>query len=85
LSQYLDFKKEIDFQGKPLEQILFDDFLPSVTGHAKLLDKYHADIRSKWHLTVTKNNYKYHDEEESDPDWIVKQCPLFLLQLTNVT
>jgi hypothetical protein len=39
---------------KPLEQILFDDFLPSVTGHAKLLDKYHADIRSKWHLKVKK-------------------------------
>jgi hypothetical protein len=42
--KYLDFKKEIGFDGKTLAEILFDDFLPSVTGHAKMLDKYHADI-----------------------------------------
>jgi hypothetical protein len=48
-----------------------------------MLDKYHADIRSKWHLTVKKNNYKFHDEDAKDPDWIIKQC--YLLMIAAVT
>ena len=76
----LQLKQEIDFEGgKNLADILFDDFFPCVTGHAKLMDEYHNDPRSPYYNTVKNGKIKFHDQGDDDEDWIVKQCYLLLL------
>ena len=81
--QYLDgptIQRNIGFGSKELADILFDEFFPSVVGHAVLIDEYSNDQRSAYYTTVQNNKIKFHDpSNKDDPDWIVKQCYLLLL------
>lgn len=43
------------------------------------MDEYNSDARSPYHTTVQKDNIKYYDPDDDDPDWIVKLCYLLLL------
>ena len=72
-------KKEIDFENNDLADILFDHFFVDITGHAKLIDEFHADPKSTWYHTVKKEKILFNDELADDPDWIVKQCYLLML------
>lgn len=79
----LHFKKELVFNENKYDNIFFEDFFPTVTGHGILLDEFHSDIRSPYHRTVTSSKFKFHDPDDDDPDWIVKQC--YLLLIASVT
>jgi hypothetical protein len=54
-----------------------------VEGHAKLMDEYHANIKSPYYATVVQEKIQFEDKEAADPDWIVKQC--YLLMIAAVT
>ncbi len=57
-----------------LNDLFFEQFFPSVVGHAKIIDEFHADHRSPFHSTVTNDKIKFEDPEAEDPDWKVKQA-----------
>jgi hypothetical protein len=72
--------RDVGFGSKELGDILFDEFFPSVDGHAVLMDDYNKDQRSPYYTTVQNDKIKFHDpDNKADPDWIVKQCYLLLL------
>jgi len=79
----LVFKKEIDFINTPLDEIFFDEFFPSVKGHAARMDEFHSSVQSSWHQTVQKEKITFNRPEDDDPDWVVKQC--YLLMIAAVT
>lgn len=62
-----------------LYELFFDSFFPSVQGHAALLDKYLSDSRADYHTTYKNRKFKFHDEQDDDPDWKVKQCYLLII------
>jgi hypothetical protein len=55
-----------------LNDLFFEQFFPSVVGHAKIIDEFRADHRSPFHSTVTIDKIKFEDPEAEDPDWKVK-------------
>jgi hypothetical protein len=55
-----------------LNDLFFDQCFPSVVGHAKIIDQFHADHRSPFHTTVTNYKITLEDPEAEDPDWKVK-------------
>jgi hypothetical protein len=57
-----------------LNDLFFEQFFPSVVGHAKIIDEFHADPISPFHSTVTNDNIKFEDPEAEVPDWKVKQA-----------
>jgi hypothetical protein len=73
--------REIDFGSgdKSLADIFFDEFFPSIVGHALLMDKYLSDIRAGYHTTVMNKKIQFSDPSDDDPDWIVKQCYILLI------
>ena len=75
----LEFKREIDFDTNNFATIFFEEFLPSITGHAQLMDEYHSSPDSSYHITVKNEGIVFHDPDADDPDWIVKQCYLLLI------
>ncbi len=50
-----------------------------VAGHAKIIDTYLSDPRAGYHDTVVKDKIVFHDENASDPYWMVRQCHLFMI------
>jgi hypothetical protein len=74
----VEFKKEIDWGPDPdnmdYNKTFFDHFFPSIQGHAKLIDKFHADPRSPYFHTVRDENIQFYDHEAEDPDWMVRVC-----------
>ena len=46
-----------------LNDLFFKQFFPSVVGHAKIIDEFHADHRSPFHSTVTNDKIKFEDPE----------------------
>ena len=66
-------------ETKGLSDLFFSHFLPSIDGHALLIDEYHSDRRSTYYSTVRDDRIQFHDEEADDPDWIVKQCYLLMI------
>jgi len=79
----LVFKREIDFINRPLHEIFFNEFFPSLKGHAALIDEYHSSIKSDWYHTVKKEKITFNRPDDDDPDWVVKQC--YLLMVAAVT
>lgn len=66
-------KIDLDLETKPLVDTFFEHIFPDVKGHAKKLDEYLSDERAAFHATYTHENIKFHDAEDPDPDWKVKQ------------
>jgi hypothetical protein len=54
-----------------LNALFFDQFFPSVVGHAKIIVQFPADHRSPFHNTVKNDKIKFEDPEAKDPDWKV--------------
>jgi len=50
-----------------------------ILGHAKIIDKFLSDPRASYHETVVRDEIVFHDEENYDPDWKVRQCYLLLI------
>ena len=77
----VSWKKDIKLNDNEdnLHNIFFDDFFPCVKGHAKLIDEYHQNPNSSYHITVTHDNIKFDDGDPDDPDWMVKQCYLIMI------
>jgi hypothetical protein len=74
------FKKNIDLnEDTDLGDVFFTEFFPSIIGHAKIIDEYHADQRSPYYSTVNNDNIIFHDENAQDPDWKVQQAYLLLI------
>jgi Transposase IS4 len=77
------FKTEINFGSddsfEDLSKLFFEHFFPDVKGHAKLLDEFHSDSRSPLFTTVKNDKIQFHDPNNEDPDWIVKQAYLLML------
>jgi hypothetical protein len=68
-----------------LNKLFFDEFFPSVVGHAKIIDKFHADPRSPFHTAVKNDRIAFHDPEADDPDWTVKQaCALMIAAASEI-
>jgi hypothetical protein len=72
---YVSADEENEFSDDTdLNDLFFERFFPSVVGHAKIIDEFHADHRSPFHSTVTNDKIKFEDPEAKDPDWKVKQA-----------
>ena len=70
--------RDIGWEKKSLSSVFFDEFFPLVDGHAKLMDEYLSDPRASYNTTVVNDKIKFHDPDDDDPDWIIKQCYLVL-------
>ncbi|KAG7356382.1 transposase IS4 [Nitzschia inconspicua] len=77
------FNVDIDFgevgSYNDLKDIFFEHFFPDVVGHAQLIDEFHSDPRSPMYTTVQNDSIIFHDPNNKDPDWIVKQCYLIMV------
>ena len=43
------------------------------------MDKFLSDPRATYNDTVVRDQIKFHDDEDLDPDWKVRQCCLLLI------
>jgi hypothetical protein len=66
-----------------LNDIFVYPFFPSVKGHAKTLDKYHASTSSPMHKTVKDDKIVFYDDNNDDSDWMVKKG--YTLMIAAVT
>ncbi len=75
----------VDCQVYFLWQNMLTKFYVSymVAGHAKIIDTYLSDPRATYHDTVVRDKIVFHDEDNSDPDWMVRQC--YLLMIASAT
>jgi hypothetical protein len=77
--EQLEFKNKIDFKSKTFPSLFFEHCFPSVQGHGKRMDEYYSRPGGHYYETVQTANFKFHDESNADPDWIIKQCYLLLI------
>jgi hypothetical protein len=54
-------------------------FISFLKGHAKIIDEYLSDSRASFHGTVVQDKIRFHDNNDPDPDWMVKQCHLLII------
>jgi hypothetical protein len=54
-------------------------FLSFFTGDAKIIDEYLSDSRASFHGTVVQDKIRFHNNNDPDPDWLVKQCYLLII------
>ena len=57
----------------------FFHFMPSIEGHAAIIDKYHSNKQSRWYKTARDQKIVFHDHEADDPDHIVRTCYTLLI------
>jgi hypothetical protein len=62
-----------------LNALFFYEFFPSVVGHGKTIDDFHANLQSPFHTTAKNDRVKSHDPEAADPDWKVKQVHTLMI------
>ena len=81
LKKVFAFDNDIDDEdsNSTLAATFFKDFFPTVTGHAKRMDKFLSNPLAPMHDTVVNDKIVFHDEGDDDPDWIVKQCYLLMI------
>ena len=63
----------------PIEDNFFEHVFPSIVGHAKIIDKFLWDPCAPFHGTAVASKIRFHDPEDPDPDWKVKQCYFLLI------
>ena len=63
----------------PIQNNFFENVFPSIVGHAHIIDKFLLDPRATFHSTTVASNIKFHDPDDDDPDWKVKQCYLLII------
>jgi hypothetical protein len=51
----------------------------SVSGHAKIVDKFLSDSRCTYHDTVVRDKIVFFDSASKDPDWKVRQCYMLII------
>ena len=69
------FKIDIPWNNDPekvdYNKIFFEHFFPDLTGKAKVIDRFFADVRSPMHATVKNDNIKFDRPDDDDPDHLV--------------
>ena len=50
-----------------------------LSGHANIIDTYLSNPLAAYYDTVARDKIVFHDEEDEDPDWKVRQCYLLLI------
>jgi hypothetical protein len=74
--------KDVDFKA-PLIDNFFQHMFLDVTGHGKIMDAYLQDARASHHSTYLQLGHTFHDQNATDPDWLVKQC--YTLMIASVS
>ena len=68
--------KDPDFD---FNKVFFDDFFPSIKGHAKIIDDFHSNSLSPYFATCKADNIAFHDPKFDDPDHLVRVCFTLLI------
>jgi hypothetical protein len=50
-----------------------------ILGHARTIDKFLSDPKATYYDIVIKDKILFFDEDNSDPDWKVRQCYLLII------
>ena len=72
--------QDIDLQGLSNSELFLEHFLPDVKGVAKRMDDYYKDDCAKYHVTVRDQKIQFHDKDDQDPDWKIKQWMLLTVK-----
>jgi hypothetical protein len=59
--------------------IFFQSIFPSIEGHAAKLDAYFPNDQADFYETVKHDRIVFHDPDDDDPDWQVRQCYTLLI------
>jgi hypothetical protein len=54
-----------------------------IIGHAKIIDEFFSNPRATYYDTVIRDKIAFHDPHASDPDWMVRQCYLLMIELAT--
>jgi hypothetical protein len=68
-----------DFRTDNFTQNVFQHVFPSIAAHAKIIDKYLSGKRAPYFETVKNDKIVFHDPDDADPVWKVKNCYLLLI------
>lgn len=71
----------IDWDSSPAD-IFFENFFPSLNGIAATMDEYVWDRRYPNRETIVRENIRFNDPTDADPDWKVKQIVLLIIMAT---
>lgn len=71
----------IDWDSSPAD-IFFESFFPSLNGIAATMDEYIWDRRYPNRETIVRENIRFNDPTDADPDWKVKQIILLIIKAT---
>jgi len=72
----INFDKEFDAN-------CFEHIFLVVTGHVANIDRFLSDPRVPYYNTVKSHQIKFHDPDDPDPDWKVKQCYILLIAVAT--
>jgi hypothetical protein len=61
----------------------FRGSLPSIKGHARIMDKFLSDEQAPYYETIKQDKIIFYEKDVDDPDWKVKNC--CLLHVTAAT
>jgi hypothetical protein len=75
---------DFDFSTENLSKFFFQHVFPSTVGHAKIIDKYLSDKHVPYFETVKNDKIVFHDPDDADPDWTVKNCYLLLIAVATM-
>jgi hypothetical protein len=71
----------IDWDSSPAD-IFFENFFPSLNGIAATMDEHVWDRRYPNRETIVRENIRFNDPTDADPDWKVKQIVLLIIMAT---
>jgi hypothetical protein len=54
-------------------------FISFLKGLTKIIDECLSDSKASFHGTVVQDKIRFHDNNDPDPDWMVKQCYLLII------
>jgi hypothetical protein len=78
-----EYKKEVEWLPVITEndynKVFFDDFFPSVDGHAAKMDRFLSSTKCLMYNTVKNDKIVFHDPEADDPDWRIRVCYTLLI------
>jgi hypothetical protein len=62
-----------------LNDIFFQSIFPSIEGQAVKLYAYFSNEKADFYETVNHDRIVFHDPDDDDPDWQVRQCYTLLI------
>jgi len=71
-------------QHLPMDEFFLKYVWPDMDGMAARLDQYYQDARAKYYKTVAGRRITFHDANNKDPDWKLKQFVLLTIKGASV-